>query len=90
MGQYQADRSLETNRAVEFPHVTQRGSVCGPTLKVFCQHQLCDIYRRLPHVPGQPMEKAHVTHKLLQSYSMHFHHINKTQKLILWQCHQQV
>lgn len=24
----------------------------GPTLRVFCQHQLGDIYRVLPHVPG--------------------------------------
>lgn len=26
--------------AAEFSHLTRRGSVCGPTLRVFCQHQL--------------------------------------------------
>lgn len=45
-------RELASNWATEFPHLTQRGSVCGPTLRVFCQHQLCDIYSLLPHVPG--------------------------------------
>lgn len=31
---------LASNWAAEFSHLTQRGSVCGPTLRVFCQHQL--------------------------------------------------
>lgn len=52
---------LASNWATEFPHLTQQGSVCGPTLRVFCQHQLCDIYSLLLHVPGQPLDTAPAT-----------------------------
>lgn len=55
-----AEGGLVSNWAAEFPHLTRRGSVCSPTLRVFCQHQLCDIYSLLPHVPRQPLDTAPV------------------------------
>lgn len=43
---------------MKIPQPSGRGSVCGPTLRVFCQHQLCDIYSLLPYVPGKPLAAA--------------------------------
>lgn len=67
---------LASNWAAEFSHLTQRGSVCGPTLRVFCQHQLWDIYSLLPHVPEQPLDTTPATLRIQST-----RHINKT----LWQ-----
>lgn len=50
--------SLVSNWAAEFPHLPRWGSVCGPTLRTFCQHQLCDIYSKLPHLPRQQLDMA--------------------------------
>lgn len=41
---------LACRRTAEPSRLTQAGSVCGPTFRQLCQHQLWDIYGLLPPV----------------------------------------
>lgn len=64
---------LASHWTATFSPLSWGGSVCGPTLRVFCQHQLWGIYSLLPHVPGQPLDMA-FTSFALQSPSIHLCH----------------